>query len=676
MSSTNYYWQGGRKIAIEATDTEATVQADSVGEVREAARRAAVDVEAAQDLGPGLVKVRFAGDRDQAMDRLRQDRVVHHVYHVRGQPDAEVLINDTFFIRFRPATPYPAVARFIADNHLEIVEDYGGRRLLLRVTDRTGRNPIRMANAAAERDDVDYAEPNLVRQLTRFGFIPADPLFPQQWHLFAPQDGPDLVQGAGIDAPGAWDLTLGVRDVVVCVADDGCDITHPDFQGPGKLAGRLNVIPVGAAQIRVDDQVMPRPGDYHGTPCTGVAVAENNGTGVVGVAPGCALLAVRFPLSLSDSQLAAMFALISPQADVVSCSWGYGPADAPMSTTLRERISELAASGGRRGKGLIFCVAAGNNNCPVRDLDNTRAYRFVDRFGVIRSYSGPIDRWIAAHPDVITVAASTSLKTRSAYSSWGREINVCAPSNNFDDLRQLAVPGRGITTTDNEGVGPGSDFTAGSRFTGRFGGTSSATPTVAGVCALVLSRNPSLSATQVRGIIERTADRDLRIESDTPVNEPGDFVDGFSPWFGHGKVNAARAVAAALPDSQEITVDVSAADLPLAIPDTGRPVFSALEVSQPGSLRDIRVAVDIRHTYIGDLRIDLLAPDGTAVTLHNHQGGSADDLQRVYAVADVPELAALEGKNVQGTWRLRVVDTWFFDQGELRAWRLAAKVLT
>ena len=413
----SFYWQGGRKILIETTDAEATVQADSVREVQEVAGRAAGDVDAAQDLGSGLVKVRLAGDRDQAMERLRRNRVVHHVYHLQGQPDAEVLINDTFFIRFKPDTPYPEVSRFVADNHLEIVEDYGDRRLLLRVTDQTGRNPIRMANAAAEREDVEYAEPNLVRRLTRFDFIPADPLFSQQWHLFAPQDGPELAQGAGIDAPAAWDLTLGVREVVVCVADDGCDITHPDFQGPGKLAGRLNVIPLGSAQIQVDDQVMPRAGDYHGTPCTGVAVAEHNGTGVVGVAPGCALLAVRFPLSLSDSQLAEMFSRISLHADVVSCSWGYGPADAPMSTTLRERIAELAASGGRRGKGLVFCVAAGNSNCPVRDLENTRSYGYVDPFGLIRSHSGPIDRWIAAHPDVITVAASTSLKTRAAYSS-------------------------------------------------------------------------------------------------------------------------------------------------------------------------------------------------------------------------------------------------------------------
>jgi subtilisin-like proprotein convertase family protein len=75
-------------------------------------------------------------------------------------------------------------------------------------------------------------------------------------------------------------------------------------------------------------------------------------------------------------------------------------------------------------------------------------------------------------------------------------------------------------------------------------------------------------------------------------------------------------VAAALSADQETHVEVSASGLPLAIPDNGQPVFSMVEVSQSGNVRDLRVSVDISHTYIGDLRVDLVAPDGSAVTLH------------------------------------------------------------
>ena len=100
-------------------------------------------------------------------------------------------------------------------------------------------------------------------------------------------------------------------------------------------------------------------------------------------------------------------------------------------------------------------------------------------------------------------------------------------------------------TTDNEGAGPNSDFEPGSRFTSDFGGTSSATPTVAGVCGLVISVNPEITAEEVRMIVQETADKDLFIASETQVNEPGDFSNGFSLWFGHGKINAAKAVTAA-----------------------------------------------------------------------------------------------------------------------------------
>jgi subtilisin-like proprotein convertase family protein len=377
---------------------------------------------------------------------------------------------------------------------------------------------------------------------------------------------------------------------------------------------------------------------------------------------------------MSDAHVIVMFQKISKLADVVSCSWGYGPANAPMSTPLRTSIASLARTGGRRGKGLVFCVAAGNNNCPVQDLANTRAYRFRTAQG-IRSYAGPIDRWIAAHPDVITVSATTSLRTRSAYSSWGRQISVCAPSDNWDDLGQSSPPGLGIVTTDNEGFGRGSDFTPNSRFTASFGGTSSATPTVAGVCALVISVDPSIEGLQVKQLLQETADKDLSLVTHTPVNEPGDFgPDGFSLWFGHGKVNAARAVAAVAGTvAAERVVEVEAQPQQL-IPDAGTAITSAIDVNEDGALTDLRVRVEITHTYIGDLRVDLIAPGGASVVLHNNTGGSADNLFRTYAAQDRAGLRALLGRSVRGRWTLRVRDTARLDVGRLVRWRLTARL--
>jgi subtilisin family serine protease len=680
MTDTQYFWQGGRKIEIRQDHAAITMHADSAAAAHEAAARAGVELREVVPAAPGLVRAEVTGDRDRAMTRLRtQSQVIHHVYRDRQTPENEYLITESFFIKFKPEIPEHRIREYLDAEHLVVEQALGDRLFLVKVTDATGRNPVRTSNAAATREDVEYAEPNLVRRITRFAFIPPDELFSRQWHLHAPSaEAPDLVAGAGIFAPEAWDVTRGRRDIVIAVADDGFDLTHPDFEGNGKVVAQLNAT-VGSNTISGgidwDDDVHPRPGDYHGTPCLGVAVAEGNGTGVVGVAPGCALLAVRFPLDMSDAHFITMFRKISQLADIVSCSWGVGPADAPMSRALRDVMSTLARTGGRRGKGLIFCIAAGNNNCPVQDLENSLTYRHRDRFGIIRSYSGPIDRWVAAHPDAITVSASTSRKTRSAYSSWGRQISVCAPSDNWDDLGQISPLGRGITTTDNEGFGPGSDFTSGNRFTGEFGGTSSATPTVAGVCGLILSANPALSAAEVKALLQQTADKDLLLVTDTPVNLAGDFdANGFSLWFGYGKVNAFRAVdAAANAAATEQLVDVEERPA-LEIPDVGAPVVSSIEIDKQGTINDLRVQVDVRHTFIGDLRIDLIAPDNKVIILHNNIGGSANDLNKTYSIQELPALRTLIGKPIQGTWKLRIRDLFRIDVGRFERWRIVARL--
>jgi subtilisin-like proprotein convertase family protein len=163
--------------------------------------------------------------------------------------------------------------------------------------------------------------------------------------------------------------------------------------------------------------------------------------------------------------------------------------------------------------------------------------------------------------------------------------------------------------------------------------------------------------------------------TDTPVNEAGAFDNaGFSLWFGHGKVNAFHAVQAAVKGVQdEQTVDREVA-ANLSIPDAGAPVTSSLAINQAGTITELRVQINITHTYIGDLRVDLIAPDGTAVVLHNNTGGSAHDLVRTYSVQEAPALRSLLGRSVQGTWKLRVIDTFRLDVGRLNRWRIVARV--
>lgn len=215
-----------------------------------------------------------------------------------------------------------------------------------------------------------------------------------------------------------------------------------------------------------------------------------------------------------------------------------------------------------------------------------------------------------------------------------------------------------------------------SRFTGDFGGTSSATPTVAGVCGLVISRNGSLTGRQVREIIEKTASKDLVIASETPVNVPGNFDgNGFSPWFGYGKVDAAAAVQRAAERAGQLArVEETAQDVPIDIPDAGSPITSKIKITDRGNIEEMRIHIAVTHSYIGDLHIDLIAPDGVAATLYNQEGGSQRNLDHIFTAADVPALRALVGKSVSGEWTLRMVDLWFWDQGRLDSWTLVARV--
>ncbi|MEU9330433.1 M4 family metallopeptidase [Streptomyces canus] len=111
--------------------------------------------------------------------------------------------------------------------------------------------------------------------------------------------------------------------------------------------------------------------------------------------------------------------------------------------------------------------------------------------------------------------------------------------------------------------------------------------------------------------------------------------------------------------SFESTTDVS-------IPDNGAAVNSPITVSgRTGNApSNLAVAVDIVHTYIGDIRVQLIAPDGTAYTLKAYgTGGSTDNLNTTYTVNASSEVA-------NGTWQLRVQDNAAQDTGYINSWKL------
>ncbi|WP_416985738.1 M4 family metallopeptidase [Streptomyces sp. T028] len=111
--------------------------------------------------------------------------------------------------------------------------------------------------------------------------------------------------------------------------------------------------------------------------------------------------------------------------------------------------------------------------------------------------------------------------------------------------------------------------------------------------------------------------------------------------------------------SFENTADVS-------IPDNGAAVTSSITVSgRTGNApSNLQVGVEIVHTYIGDLQVQLVAPDGTAYTLKAYgTGGSTDNLSTTYTVNASSEVA-------NGVWQLRVQDNAAIDTGYINSWKV------
>jgi len=535
----NYFWRGGQRIEVEKEEEFFTAIVKDEAELERV--RSLPGVSEVKPVQNRIFKVHVSRDqRDAAMKQYRSEElkgISHHAYRPKRSTNTRYYLTDNIIVRFGQDVLPERIEAIILEVGVRIIKEYPGstNTFLLQVTHDAGKNPIKVANALANLEEVESAEPNLMNRFQKF-YIPADTYFNRQWHLLS-RKKTNLVADADVSATKAWDYTKGKRDVVIAIIDDGFDLNNPDFTGIDKVAHPKDYVDGDANPFPVTEH-----GDYHGTPCAGVALAEENGKGVIGVAPGCAFMPVRFPLTADDDFLWEIFDYVGKRADVISCSWGPPPVYAPLPQLLNDKFHELVTSGGVRKKGCVIVFATGNYNAPLNDPNNS-SFIWKDYIYGLQEEKGPIFNGLAVHPDIIAVSASTSLNRKAAYSNWGKEVSVCAPSNNFHPLDGgVRVPGLGIWTTDNEQFGGG--FTPGSRWTGDFGGTSSATPLVAGIAGLVISAYKDLNASNVKQILEETADKIKDLEPDPVLGlNKGSYDDnGHSEWFGYGKVNAARAV--------------------------------------------------------------------------------------------------------------------------------------
>jgi subtilisin-like proprotein convertase family protein len=96
----------------------------------------------------------------------------------------------------------------------------------------------------------------------------------------------------------------------------------------------------------------------------------------------------------------------------------------------------------------------------------------------------------------------------------------------------------------------------------------------------------------------------------------------------------------------------------------------ALTVAASGQVQEVEVSIDITHTYIGDLIVTLISPQGTKVDLHRRSGSSADNIIKTYTLQTTTDLQKLVGESMQGQWKLKVADLAGQDLGKLNRWSL------
>ena len=102
-------------------------------------------------------------------------------------------------------------------------------------------------------------------------------------------------------------------------------------------------------------------------------------------------------------------------------------------------------------------------------------------------------------------------------------------------------------------------------------------------------------------------------------------------------------------------------------------ITRSLVAAATGTIGSVEVSADITHPYVGDLAIELRAPSGEVVVLHDQSGGATANLVATWTLATTPGLATLAGKPVAGSWQLRVADRAADDVGKLNRWKIVIR---
>ncbi len=458
--------------------------------------------------------------------------------------------------------------------------------------------------------------------------LPNDTMLIDQWHLKY-QNQSMVSAGSDINVESVWNYGgSGIRGtgVRVGIIDDGLQVNHPDMID--------NVDTVNDYDWNgVDEDPSPQTGNRHGTACAGIVGARgNNNQGVSGVAPESTLVGMRLTAGLTtDTQEAQAMAHKNDLIAVKSNSWG--PEDDGVTLEapgpLTQAALQTAVTSGRQGKGTIF-VWAGGNGREEEDNSNKDGY--------------------ANSIYTIAVGAMDSLLRQSPFSESGANLHCVAPSSG--DATTV-----GITTTDRTGS-MGYSLTD---YTSTFSGTSAACPSVSGVVALMLEKNPALGWRDVQEIILRSSTR-------INTNDPGWATNSaglrFHHGFGAGLIHAAAAVTMAeswVNRTSSLTPIVSTqTNSTTILNNTPAGITRSFVINSSMRVEHVTMKVSITHPNRGELVVTLTSPSGMVSQLSEVHGDKNDNYTN-WTFSSVRHW----GEQSQGTWLLNVKDAVSSTSGTL-----------
>lgn len=426
-----------------------------------------------------------------------------------------------------------------------------------------------------------------------------DPLFSNQWHLKNTGQNGGTVNEDGNVTP-VWSSGNWGFGVKIAIVDDGIDIGHQDLIDNVLFSLNYNYV------NNSTDLSLYTAYAKHGSAVAGVSAGRCNDKGVRGVAPLASLIGYNVLLTNSLSNNADSMVRNKNDVMISNNSWGATDGTGNLDDSLADSLWKNAIidgiQNGRNGKGIVYLWAAGNGRGDTDDIPATGTPYDDSNYDGQANFYG-----------VIAVCAVTFKGKQSWYSERGANLWICAPSSGTEI---------GITTTDirgDFGYSPNNGYND-SDYTNDFGGTSSATPYISGVVALMLAANPFLSYRDIRYILAKTARKVDSNDSDWTINGGGFHINH---KYGFGVVDTSSAVEMAktftsLGDYNSLHTFTS-----------NTTTSSTINISSSNITKIEFVEVNVQFDTsinFGNLQITLQSPSGTQAKLvEPHQCDPACD---------------------------------------------------